>query len=410
MRISLPKEKKIQNRALRKLCCRLSGMGKTLAVGLVAVLGLVAAGKLNFAYAVNMDGDVIGYVSSREELDAIVEDVQQSVSGALGREWNAPELKTHVMLGESGMMAEENGDTVADRLLETASEVSELCVVYADGRSVCAFETPAEAEAAILALRDRYVKADTEAACFAERVVFASGMADRKLLEGNLEALDAAVTVVTTSRVTVETVLPFDSEIRTDDGMFDDESYVSRPGIEGLDVAEYLVTSRDGTVSEYAEICFNHYAPVTEVVVVGTRTRRSTGSYVWPVDDAYISSSFGYRVSIGSSNHQGLDLANDAGTPIHAADGGEVIYADAYKGFGLIVKIQHDNGDVTYYAHCSRILVEVGQYVTQGEEIAKMGATGVATGNHLHFELHPGGGDAVNPMDYLPPCDFEYLD
>ena len=74
-----------------------------------------------------------------------------------------------------------------------------------------------------------------------------------------------------------------------------------------------------------------------------------------------------------------------------------------------MVKIQHENGDVTYYAHCSELLVEEGDAVAQGDVIARMGASGVASGTHCHFELHPGGGDAADPMDYLPDCPYPWL-
>ena len=396
--------------ALRKLRSRLRGCGRTLALGVACVLVLLASGKLNFALAVDMGGDVIGYVSSREELNTIVENVQESVSGALGYDWAAPELTTRVMLGESETIAVENASVVADRLLETAENVGSLYLVYVDGEAVCAFETGGEAAEALRNLKEKYVSEHTEKAAFAETVTVAVGMADRSLLENNVQVLEKAVTVLTTSRVTVETVLPYETVTETDSEMYEDETVVRTPGADGLLVAEYLVNSRNGNLVDHVQTNSNRYAPVTEVVVQGTRTRHSAGQYIWPVDSAYISSSFGYRVSIGSSDHQGIDLANDAGTPIYASDGGVVIFADTYKGFGLIVKIQHDNGDVTYYAHCSSILVSEGELVEQGEEIALMGATGVATGNHVHFELHPGGGDAVDPMDYLPPCDFEYLD
>ncbi len=398
------------SRALRKLRCRLSGCGRTLALGLGCVLVLLASGKLNFALAVGMGGDVIGYVSSRQELDSIVENVQESVSGALGYEWSAPELTTYVTIGDAASLSEGSEGGVAERILETVENVASLHVVYADGKAVCAFESWQEATDALRTLKERCVDEKTEQAFFAETVSIASGMAELQMLEDNIAKLEKAVTVVTKTHVTVENVLPYETRTETDDTLYEEESYVRITGADGADVAEYLVTSRNGSVAEYEQTSLNHYEPVTEVVVSGTRVRHSEGQYIWPVDDAYISSTFGYRVSIGSSNHQGIDLANDYGTPIYAADGGVVIFVGEYKGFGQLVKIQHDNGDVTYYAHCSSMLVYEGELVEQGERIALMGATGVATGNHVHFELHPGGGDAVDPMDYLPPCDFEYLD
>ncbi|MDR2615062.1 MAG: M23 family metallopeptidase, partial [Oscillospiraceae bacterium] len=103
----------------------------------------------------------------------------------------------------------------------------------------------------------------------------------------------------------------------------------------------------------------------------------------------------------GSKNHKGIDIAGSAGDAIYAADGGEVILADdSLSGFGLLVQIRHDNGDVTYYGHNRKLLVEVGERVYRGQKIAEMGATGVASGVHCHFELHRDG-KAVNPARYI---------
>jgi len=71
-------------------------------------------------------------------------------------------------------------------------------------------------------------------------------------------------------------------------------------------------------------------------------------------------------------------------------------------GYGNLVAVQHENGDLTRYAHNSQILVRQGQRVNQGDLIALMGSTGYSTGPHLHFELHLKGQGAVNPIAYLP--------
>jgi murein DD-endopeptidase MepM/ murein hydrolase activator NlpD len=70
-------------------------------------------------------------------------------------------------------------------------------------------------------------------------------------------------------------------------------------------------------------------------------------------------------------------------------------------GYGNLVEIQHPDGSVTLYAHNNRILVRSGQQVDQGQQIAEMGSTGYSTGPHSHFEIHPAGQGAVNPMTYL---------
>ena len=137
---------------------------------------------------------------------------------------------------------------------------------------------------------------------------------------------------------------------------------------------------------------------IEEGSLPGSRTD-SKGCYIWPTV-GIISSKFGPRtVKIGSSNHQGVDIANDKGTEINAADGGTVIYAqNSHNGYGNLIKIQHDNGAVTYYGHLSEILVSVGDKVAQGDLIALMGSTGNVSGPHLHFEIRPNGVTPVNPI------------
>ena len=141
-------------------------------------------------------------------------------------------------------------------------------------------------------------------------------------------------------------------------------------------------------------------------VVQGTKecpTWYPTGSFRWPTSGR-ITSYFGGRKSpggIGSTNHKGLDIAAPRGTPIYAADGGTVVHAGWMGGYGYTVRIDHNNGKQTYYAHNSKLLVSVGQHVYKGQQIAKMGSTGNSTGNHCHFEVRING-VAKNPMSYLP--------
>lgn len=97
--------------------------------------------------------------------------------------------------------------------------------------------------------------------------------------------------------------------------------------------------------------------------------------------------------------HPGIDIANDVGTPEIAADAGQVVFA-GWGSYGIYVEIDHDNGFHTIYAHMSATLVTTGQSVTKGQEIGLMGATGRATGPHLHFEVRFQGAPQ-NPIDLL---------
>ncbi len=127
------------------------------------------------------------------------------------------------------------------------------------------------------------------------------------------------------------------------------------------------------------------------------------GTFAHPMPNSYISSAFGYRsdpFSGASTMHNGTDFAAPAGTPIYAAASGTVMIAGYSSSAGNWVVINHGNGLVTKYMHCSKLYVSAGQTVSKGQNIAACGTTGYSTGNHLHFQVEVNG-KPVNPMSYL---------
>jgi murein DD-endopeptidase MepM/ murein hydrolase activator NlpD len=129
---------------------------------------------------------------------------------------------------------------------------------------------------------------------------------------------------------------------------------------------------------------------------------RGTGRFIFPAN-AHISSGFGNRIHpiLGYSRfHGGVDFAAPQGSTIRAADSGQVIFSGWYGGYGQAVIIDHGGGITTLYAHASRLFVQEGQMVQQGQSIAAVGSTGLSTGPHLHFEVRQNG-NPVNPMGYL---------
>lgn len=118
----------------------------------------------------------------------------------------------------------------------------------------------------------------------------------------------------------------------------------------------------------------------------------ATGQLAMPtIPGAILTSKFGYRdCPWGSKNkdfHLGTDLAAAQGSPIFAAEAGTVIRASWFDSYGNCIEVQHANGMITRYAHLNSMNVAVGQQVGRGQTIATMGATGAATGPHLHFEV-----------------------
>lgn len=119
--------------------------------------------------------------------------------------------------------------------------------------------------------------------------------------------------------------------------------------------------------------------------------------YAWPAQGV-LTSGYGWR---WGRMHQGIDIAGPIGTPVLAAAAGKVIGAGWHDGYGNIVKLEHLDGSVTFYAHNDRILVIHGQQIEKGEQIAEMGNTGYSTGSHLHFEIHLRDQEIVDPITLL---------
>ncbi|QXE00939.1 murein hydrolase activator EnvC [Terribacillus sp. DMT04] len=130
------------------------------------------------------------------------------------------------------------------------------------------------------------------------------------------------------------------------------------------------------------------------------------GIFSWPASGSK-SSGFGPR---WGTFHYGVDIANAIGTPVHAAASGRVSYSGEMNGYGNVIIVEHSiNGRAygTLYGHLSKREVSVGESVSRGQEIAKMGNSGVSTGSHLHFEIHVDGSwngaksNAVDPMKFF---------
>jgi len=122
-----------------------------------------------------------------------------------------------------------------------------------------------------------------------------------------------------------------------------------------------------------------------------------------PIANSYITSGFGGRADPfggGEGFHKGIDFHAAIGDPVLAVADGVVSYAGTRSGYGNVVEIDHGNGYVTRYAHNSRLLVQVGDLVRSGQQVAKAGSTGRSTGAHVHFEVWANG-SVVNPSKFL---------
>ena len=144
---------------------------------------------------------------------------------------------------------------------------------------------------------------------------------------------------------------------------------------------------------------------VLEALVVTDSVKKKFLPTLRPIEDGWFSSNFGWRIDPFNGQktfHEGIDFPAEVGTPIEAAASGKVIYADVHPAYGKMVEIDHGNGLVSRYAHCSLLLVKEGDLVMRGQRVAEVGSTGRSTGPHLHFEVRLNG-VPQNPARFLQP-------
>ncbi len=123
---------------------------------------------------------------------------------------------------------------------------------------------------------------------------------------------------------------------------------------------------------------------------------------IWPIK-GFLCSSFGFRrdpINRTIKMHEGYDIANSLGTPVHATADGAVIFAGVESGYGNVITVDHGYGITTNYAHLSVILVHDGDRVKRGQKIGLVGSTGRSIGAHLHYEVRING-VPVDPGNYL---------
>lgn len=206
---------------------------------------------------------------------------------------------------------------------------------------------------------------------------------------------------------------PYETEKVESSKLFRGDKRVIRKGVKGTDKVTYLATYIDGVQTEAREIGrVTLINPITEKVQVGTKKPSvytggyevvSKGKFVWPVSGLYtITSYYGNR---RSGWHTGLDISGGSasGKLVLAADSGTVeLVKFSNRSYGNQVVINHGNGVKTRYAHMldGSISVSVGQRVSRGQAIGRVGNTGNSSGAHLHFEVIVNG-NCVNPLPYI---------
>ena len=232
---------------------------------------------------------------------------------------------------------------------------------------------------------------------------------DSKIQPGQkikLASVSPYLTVTSKGILTNTEIIAFDVVTHTDTSLASGKTVVKEQGSDGSKLVTYSYVQENGKyiTKQVVEEKVTK-PPVTQVIAKGpsrtpvTVASRGSGSIsglAWPLRGP-INSAYGSR---WGSFHTGIDIDGDTGEPFTAAASGKIVAAGWSGGYGNTILIDHGNGVKTRYAHSSRLLVSVGQRVSQGQTIGWVGSTGNSTGSHLHFEvIH--NGDTVNPRNYL---------
>ena len=210
--------------------------------------------------------------------------------------------------------------------------------------------------------------------------------------------------VTTVEEVSYQQPIPAPLDERTDETLLPGETQVLREGSDGLEERTERITLRCGVEQERETLSTVILTqPVARVVAVGTGSgpQAAEGRFQWPCK-GWVSSPFGARHLFGGEDyHRGTDIAAPMGTDIVAAASGIVCWAGPKGTYGNLVQVDHGNGYVTRYGHCSELLVGEGTWVEQGQTIARVGSTGRSTGPHCHFEIR-WQGEPFDPQTCLP--------
>lgn len=236
----------------------------------------------------------------------------------------------------------------------------------------------------------------------ADDVLLANGV--EEITEGmslKIYTGEPVIPVKTVEYVNGNVDIPFEIIEKEASAVYQGQTRIETKGKAGKKYLHAYITKVNGVITEENVIESKIITePVAQVVLIGTKElppSAGTGDFIMPTSGS-LSSPYGSR---WGRTHHGIDVAAPTGTAIYASDNGIVVESEYQSnGYGNIIKIDHQNGYVTYYAHCSELYASVGDVVAKGDKIASVGSTGRSTGPHLHFEIRKGD-VSQNPYNYI---------
>lgn len=403
---------------------------RDLAAGvLLGLTGLSAAGALlvsscTLCYAVTSEGAPVAYIQGAETYRQAVQRVEEQVSAILQTDYSYQDAQVRLTIAPKEEI--QDPGQLADSLMDTVEQVQAAYVLKIDGVAAGACLGEEEVQTALRQVKEHYSGPATAAAYFGNEVevvldylpsgtpIRTAGELAQQLLAGDAQTAFApeggqaesvpALKVYTEELETYTAELPPEEEEIADASLLVGERVSLRAGVPGKEERTDRVVYCCGEETKRENLStIPVLAPVSAQTAVGTGqgTEGAKGRFLWPCMGT-VTSGFGSRDIFGSTSfHRGADIAAAQGSDIVAAAGGTVIWAGEKGSYGNLVKVDHGNGYVTYYAHCSQLLVQAGDQVVQGQTIAQVGATGRATGPHCHFEVL-WQEEPIDPLQCLP--------
>lgn len=362
------------------------------------------------------DGETIGYIKNAEDIEAIKKSTLKKLNTNKDFEIDARSTKTEPYNILSN-------DALSDKLIQKiAPDYIKVCEVYIDDNLICAVKDQMTAHSAINEILEAEKKQSQKSSVsFAENISYR--YAFYKSSDENIwskERFSLALKtfeLLTPQRVECETKIsdvPYDTVDIETNTLFIGDSRIRRKGQKGSEYVIDLVTYIDNKkVLSQNLTSLSIKQPVSQVIEKGMRAEsismggytvtQTSGYFCWPVVGLHVvTSPYGWR-SLG--NHKGIDISGSgaSGSLIVAGASGVVTAAGwSTTGYGNYVKIDHGNGVETLYAHMldDSIMVSVGEHVSKGYAIGRVGNTGYSFGAHLHFEVRING-TQVNPAWYI---------
>lgn len=320
-------------------------------IAILAVAGALIWGTIIFLYkpiySVTLNGEFIGYCEDKTQMQNRINNYMESGDGenvAFVEINDLPEYK--MCLLKKGI--ETNDDQIFNKVIERGKDYYTYYAMVVNGEEKLYVKNLQEAEAILQELKDKNSankdnitieeKYNTELATFVAKEDAVNQLYQERQIESKIMVADATTNRKANNRVSTSTKV--------------------------------------------------------------SRGKASLGITLIEPVQGRITAKYGEKSSVRSSVHTGLDIATPGGTPIKAAASGTVVFSGRKGSFGKMLVISHGNGVQTYYAHCSKLLANVGDKVSQGEVIANVGSTGNSTGNHLHLEVRVNG-QSYNPQKYV---------